>query len=165
MICPLICTTNIDWSATGTWFGVFATGAGVVVALRAMNTWENQIRLQDRYQKADALLQSYILCIRAGCDWQLDCGVGENREPLKDGEKFREWQKTLMSYRLNWDLAHPLFEGHDSCKLSIHPDQVQSQIIGAGGDLFRTGGNFYEIIGKLGTNGTREIIKYRNLVK
>jgi len=129
---PIACIPGIDWAATGSWFSGFVTLTGVLVAYRAMKTWKEQIRLQDRYQKADSLSHSFILCIRAGHDWQWDCGVGERREPLKQSDKLRLWQLSLMDYRLAWSLAHALFATDQSAKLITHPEKLQSGIIGAG---------------------------------
>jgi len=127
-----VCLPGIDWSATGTWFSGFVTLAGVVVACLAMRTWREQIRIQDRYQKADSLLHSFILCIRAGSNWQWDCGVGERREPLKQSDKQQLWQTALMDYRLSWHLAHGLFGTDQGANLNSHPERLQSGIIGAG---------------------------------
>jgi len=156
-----VCSAEIDWSATGAWFSGFTTFAGVIVASLAMRTWKEQIRLQDRYQKADALLRSFILCIRAGCDWQWDCGVGENRAITVESEKAHIWRNALMDYRLDWELAHSLFVGVQLNKLMAHPEKLQSEISGAGLHLFGPPNEtllFFKQLEKLMTDGVSEII-------
>lgn len=160
-----VCSAEIDWSATGAWFSGFATLAGVIVACRALSTWREQIRLQDRYQKADALLRSFILCIRAGHDWQWDCGVGEKRDTTGESEKAHIWRNALMDYRLAWKLAHPLFVGDQCDRLTAHPENLQSKIRGAGRHLSDppTGTSlFYKQLEKLEEEGEKEIIKRRD---
>ena len=164
-----VCSTEIDWTATGAWFSGFATLAGVIVACYAMSTWRKQIHLQDRYQKADALLSSFILCIRAGSDWQLGCGVGENRATTGDSEKAHLWNlwiNALRDYRLTWELAHSLFVG-DQCSKSLtaHPEKLQSEIIGAGNHLLNPPDGtllFLKQLEKIGAVGVSEIIARRN---
>ncbi len=156
-----VCSTEIDWSATGAWFSGFATLAGVIVACYAMSTWRKQIHLQDRYQKADALLHSFILCIRAGSDWQWDCGVGENRATTADSEKAHIWRNALMDYRLTWELAHSLFVGDQCSRLTAHPEKLQSEIIGAGNHLLNPSNGtllFFEQLEKLMADGVHEIV-------
>ena len=160
-----VCSAEIDWSATGAWFSGVVTLAGVIVAGCAMSTWKEQIRLQDRYLKADALLRSFILCIRAGHDWQWDCGVGENRAPTSESEKALIWRNALMDYRLTWELAHSLFVGDQCSKLAAHPETLQSEIIGAGlhlSDPLTGTLLFFDQLEKLRTVGVSEIIARRN---
>jgi len=160
-----VCSNDIDWSATGSWFSGFATLGGVIIALRAMTTWEKQIHLQDRYQKADALLHSFILCLRAGHDWQWACGVGENREPLLECDAASLWRKALMDYRLSWDLAHPLFVGCSCNTLTAHPEKLQSAIIGSGIYLSDSPSGtllFFEKLENIRAVGVNEIIARRD---
>lgn len=160
-----VCSTEIDWSATGAWFSGLATWAGVYFASRAMTTWKKQIRLQDRYQKTDTLLRSFILCLRAGHDWQWDCGVGENRATTSESEKLQLWRTALMEHRLAWELARSLFVEDECSTLTANPDQLQSAIIAAGGHLrdAPTGTSFFnKNMEELMTVGVREIIAYRN---
>jgi hypothetical protein len=162
-----VCSDNIDWSATGSWFSGLATFAGVIVACRAMTTWKQQIRLQDRYQKADALLHSFIVCLRAGHDWQWACGVGENRDPSLEGVEATLWRKTLMDYRLSWDLAHPLFvvDQFQFNELTAHPEKLQKAIIDSGNHLFDSSSgifSFYEKLENLRAVGWSEIITRRD---
>ncbi|MDA8416569.1 MAG: hypothetical protein M0Z78_05810 [Betaproteobacteria bacterium] len=144
-----VCSSSIDWSATGSWFSGLATSAGVIVACRAMTTWKQQIRLQDRYQKADALLHSFIVCLRAGYDWQCACGFGENRDPLLECDATTLWRKSLMDYRLHWDLAHPLFVGCSCNTLMAHPEKLQSAIIGSGIHLLDSSSGIFLFLKKL----------------
>ena len=130
-----VCSAEIDWSATGVWFSGVATFAGVIVACIAMRTWKKQINLQERYQKTDALLRSFILCIRAGHDWQWDGDAGENRQSLLEREKYSLFINALMDYRLVWKLAHPVV--NQSNNLIVHPDRLQSKIIEIGTLLFK----------------------------
>jgi hypothetical protein len=132
MTFPGVYITGIDWSATGAWFSGFATLAGVFVAYRAMKIWKEQIRLQDRYTKADALLRSITLCVRAGHDWLWSCGRGENFDALKDSDEYRSWKMALMDYRLNWDLAQTLFVEDQLTELNANPNVLQSKVITAG---------------------------------
>lgn len=160
-----VCSTEIDWSATGTWFSGFVTLAGVIVAWYAMGTWKEQIRLQDRYQKADALLRSFKLCINAGCDWQWDCGVGEKRAITGESEKAHIWRTALMDYRLAWVLAHSLFEGDQCNRLTVDPEKLQSGIIDAGCHFSGSPPetlSFFKQLDELGTVGVSEIIARRD---
>ncbi|PKY09801.1 hypothetical protein B1757_13010 [Acidithiobacillus marinus] len=130
-----------------------------------MSTWREQIRLQDRYQKADILLRCFILCIRAGSDWQWDCGVGENRATTGESEKARIWRNALMDYRLAWELAHSLFVGDQCNRLTAHPEKLQSEIIDAGHHLSDppTGTSlFFKQLEKLMAVGVSEIIARRD---
>ena len=130
-----------------------------------MSTWRKQIHLQDRYQKADALLHSFILCIRAGSDWQWDCGVGENRATTADSEKAHIWRNALMDYRLAWELAYSLFVGDQCNKLTAHPEKLQSGIIDAGRHLSEppTGTSlFFKQLDNLMAVGVSEIIVRRD---
>lgn len=129
---PGIYISGIDWSATGSWISGIATLAGVFVACRAMSTWKEQIRLQDRYTKADALLRSFTLCVRAGHDWLCSCGRGETFDALKENSEYRSWLTTLMDYRLHWDLAHTLFTQDEAARLTSNPEKLQISITKAG---------------------------------
>lgn len=62
-----LCSTSIDWAATGTWVTGLVTA---VIGLCALRTWKSQLKLQDRYQKVDALLEAFVLCVRTGHNWQ-----------------------------------------------------------------------------------------------
>lgn len=105
MVTPVECAgvvswfESVNWGVLGTWAGVAATMAGVVIALQALTTWKKQIRLQDRYQKADALLISYRKCLLAGFDLQWHAGFGEERKPLyecTESIQWRAWLDALM---------------------------------------------------------------------
>ena len=158
-----VCSAEIDWSATGVWFSGVATFAGVIVACIAMRTWKKQINLQERYQKTDALLRSFILCIRAGHDWQLDCGAGETRRSPSDSEKYALFTNALMDYRLVWKLAHPVVNQCNN--LIVHPDRLQSEIIEIGKLLFERSNVFdFECkMQKLMDAGISEIIALRDV--
>ena len=158
-----ICSYKIDWSATGTWFTGFVTSSGVFFAYRALRTWKDQIHLQDRYQKADALLLSFILCIQAGHEWQWDYKIEGSFIDNVNSEKSRLWRNALIEYRTAWALAHVLYEGKENERLSIHPDTIQSNIISAGSHLRETADSleYFSKLEQLREDGLNEIIDLR----
>jgi len=123
-----LCSTSIDWAATGTWVTGLATA---VIGFCALRTWKSQLKLQDRYQKVDALLEAFVLCIRAGHNWQWNeidnIKIGKSSE-LPETKDFTEWREAFMQYRLVWCKAMHVTD--DDAWFS--PDKLQSEVIAIG---------------------------------
>lgn len=122
-----LCSTSIDWAATGTWVTGLATA---VIGCYALRTWKSQLKLQDRYQKIDALLEAFVLCVRAGHNWQWN-GISNQTDGssvLSEMEGFSEWRETLMQYRLAWYKAGHIVDND----AQFAPDKLQSKIISIG---------------------------------
>lgn len=128
-----LCSTSIDWSATGTWFTGLAT---ILVAILALNSWKKQIKLQDRYQKVDLLLEAFVACTIAGHHWQWSAGIGNERSSkLFEGEAANQWREALMNYRLAWYKASPIVRDKETC--SFTPEKLQSRVISLGEYLLK----------------------------
>lgn len=122
-----LCSTSIDWATTGTWVTGLATA---VIGFCALRTWKSQLKLQDRYQKVDALLEAFVLCVRAGHSWQWNEISNKKGKPsvLSETEGFAEWRETLMQYRLAWYKASHVIDND----ARFSPDKLQSRIISIG---------------------------------
>ncbi|BEV09450.1 hypothetical protein [Methylophilus sp. DW102] len=124
----LLCSASIDWAATGTWVTGLATA---VIGLCALRTWKSQLQLQDRYQKADALLEAFVLCVRTGHNWQWNeiSNIEKDKSSvLSKSEGFPEWREALMQYRLAWYKASHITVSD----AWFSPDKLQSRIISIG---------------------------------
>jgi hypothetical protein len=120
-----LCSTSVDWSATGTWVTGMLTA---LAAFFALSTWKSQLKLQDRYYKVDLLLESFVLCVRAAHHWQWNAAINEKNQRsivLEEMEGFPEWKESLMSYRLAWYKAQHLVK-KDAW---FSPDRLQSKVI------------------------------------
>jgi hypothetical protein len=127
---------SMSWSGLRDWISSLATAAGAITAFCALSTWRQQINLQDRYQKVDALLNSYVLCLRAGHDWQWEGGIGENRDLKDSSEKSHIWREALMVYRKDWIMALHLIGEESGKDLSINPEKLQRAVIDCGKSLY-----------------------------
>jgi hypothetical protein len=94
MVTPVECAgvvswfESVNWGVLGAWAGAATTMAGVIFARRALTTWKKQIRLQDRYQKADARLISYRKCPMArlaGCAHAVPHGLAPGSRAIGSG--------------------------------------------------------------------------------
>jgi hypothetical protein len=160
-----LCSATIDWSATGTWITGSAT---TIIALYALRTWKAQLQLQDRYQKVDALLEAFVLCVRAGYNWQWNA-ISNNPEieslAFSEAEGFDEWREALIQYRLAWYKVMHL-TGND---VWFSPDKLQKEVIAIFARLKQNSSispesfssfesEFTDILNK----GLAEISKFRN---
>ena len=71
-----------------------------------------------------------------------------------------------MDYRLDWQLSQSLFAGDQINKLTVHPEKVQSEIIGAGCHLSGPPDEtllFFKQLEKLMADGVSEIIARKDV--
>ena len=123
---------NIDWATTANWVAAIGTCGALIVGVRALSTWKAQLWQQDRYQKGDALIRSYHQLMQAGfkMHWSRK-KVGNTVPPIDtNSNEYCDWQNALMQYRVDYMLAHLLFEDEKIVRsFSLEPDHVQGIVI------------------------------------
>jgi hypothetical protein len=107
-----------------------ASLCGVGIAFIALKNWNKQIRLQDRYNKADALLDYFRRLVRTYANWHLDCGAGEQRYTLKQSDKLDKCIQEFHDYSDSRAGSRALFDGVNDVLFS--PDRLQGELPGAG---------------------------------
>lgn len=127
-----ICSDSIDWSATGSMLGGIASLATFFIALCAFKNWKKGIDLQDRYQNIEALARSFILVMRAGYDWQMACGSGENRDIYSRNESPSAWLSAHWQYQQSWHFVRPLLKGGVDPDALFLPENIKKIIVKAG---------------------------------
>lgn len=145
--------SNIDWTTTANWVAAIGTCGAVIVGVIALNTWKAQLRQQERYQKGDALIRSYHQLMQAGfkMHWSRK-KVGNIAQSIDlESNEYRDWQNALMQYRVDYMLAHLLFEDAKVVhSFSLEPDAVQKLVINVTCD-YESQEFYFEMI-KLMTN-------------
>lgn len=120
---------SIEWGSVSDVVSMLATVGAFIVGCCAFSTWKAQIKLQDRYAKADDLLKSYIELMKAGHDMHFHRFGTKADILLHETECYRIWQEALFKYRGVYGLAQLLFSCEFGKDNLLEPDSIQKDVI------------------------------------
>ena len=120
---------SIEWGSVSDFVSMLATVGAFIVGCCAFSTWKAQIKLQDRYAKADDLLKSYIELMKAGHDMHFHRFGSKADLLLHETEWYRVWQEALFKYRGTYRLAQSLFSSEFQEGNSLEPSQIGNGVL------------------------------------